>query len=58
MDVERLAPGPVESEDMGQLGRESAGPNQAGEEGQDDMDSLATSCTSLTQLLRGKLFDC
>ena len=58
MDVERMAPGLTEGEAMGQLGQESAGPREAGEVGQDDMDSLATSCTSLTQLLRGKLFDC
>ena len=58
MDVERLAPGLTEGEVMGQLGRESGGPSEAGEVGQDDMDSLASSCTSLTHLLRGKLFDC
>ncbi|KAI0233275.1 hypothetical protein LSAT2_016453 [Lamellibrachia satsuma] len=49
MNVGRLASGLEDGEDMGQVGGETSLPPDVG---QDDMDSLAASCTSLSQLLR------
>ena len=48
----RLASGLEDGEDMGQVGGETSLPPDVG---QDDMDSLAASCTSLSQLLRGRV---